>query len=498
MSDRVSPARPVTHRRNRGRRPRVDRYLLDEVAGVLVAPLLCIIVLWSTTVCAAWAYEGTTAQLAAALGGSVLITALVGAVRVRAVAASLQQQHDVELQQITDAVNAAERTVIFMADQICQGVKPPLPPGAQQAGDGMLAQVLAVIDNLQVQGAHAMQRVQDESQAAVLVEMHQTLTRRQHTLIDEMLEQLTSLQRATEDPELLDRSFKIDHLATRLRRMVESVSVVLGGKSLRETRSPVQVATVLRGAKAEVVKYERVQTAAGAVGSAFALPAHVHPDVAHLLAELIDNGVENSDPATKVTVRAQRVALGLLIEVEDRSTLLMDYSKREMLNRLLANPAQADVAGQVRAGSLGLITTATIAAKYGLKVWLTMNATGGTTANVVVPSKYLVPTAPVVSTVSVQPRRQTPAREPALAGAAPSPVHPAPAEGRPAQQPDGGDEGPLPKRTPQARPMHSQPTSEPARPAQAANPQAAADWRSGLAAGRQAEPAPRTAPRPQP
>ncbi|MGH1554219.1 hypothetical protein ACRAWF_26600 [Streptomyces sp. L7] len=88
-----------------------------------------------------------------------------------------------------------------------------------------------------VQGADSMLRVHDESQAAVLVTMHQTLSQRQHGLIGQMLEHLTLLQEGTADAELLDRSFRIDHLATRLRRMVESVSVVLGGQSLRATRA---------------------------------------------------------------------------------------------------------------------------------------------------------------------------------------------------------------------------------------------------------------------
>ncbi|MFI1035130.1 hypothetical protein [Streptomyces sp. NPDC020951] len=122
----------------------------------------------------------------------------------------------------------------------------------------------------------AMLRVHDESQAAVLVAMHQTLSRRQHGLIGEMLEHLTLLQKATEDAELLDRSFKIDHLSTRLRRMVESVSVVLGGESLRETRAPVPIATLLRGAKSEVVKYTRGGVPALGVRPQ---PDHQGPDV---------------------------------------------------------------------------------------------------------------------------------------------------------------------------------------------------------------------------
>ncbi|MFB8775796.1 roadblock/LC7 domain-containing protein [Streptomyces broussonetiae] len=437
---------------------------------------------------AAWLYEFSLTQLALALCGSLVIASLVGVSRIRAVAMSLQNQRAADFERIAEAVGAAEQTVVWTATQLCQGSRPPLPPEPQPAGEDPLEKVIEVIGHLQVQSAGSLLRTHDESQAAVLVAMHRTLTRRQHVLIDEMLDHLTRLQMATEDAELLDRSFKIDHLATRLRRMVESVSVVLGGQSLRETRAPVQVATVLRGAKSEVVKYKRVQTVPGDVGSKFALPAHVHPDIAHLLAELIDNGLEHSDPVTKVTVSAQKVAHGLLIEVEDRATLLMDPDKRRLLNHLLANPAQADVAGQVRAGNLGLITTAKIAAKYGLKVWLTMNSMGGTTANVVVPNQYLVPTTPTIGTVTVSAALAAP--QLAFAGAAQQPARPATSTARPAEQADSGSASPLPRRRRVARPMPDQAGGEPAAPAPAANPQALADWRAGLRAGMSTDPTP--------
>ncbi|MFJ4828746.1 ATP-binding protein [Streptomyces sp. NPDC088747] len=497
MSDRVPLARPVTHRRGRGRRIRTDRYLLDEVTGVLVAPLLCIAVLSGITVLAAWVYELSTSLLAICLGGSVFVTALVGALRVQAAAASLQRHRDAELRQIVEASSAAEKTLVWTAGELCRGVRPMLPPDPPRAGSDLLEKVFEVIGDVRVQGVASLLRVHDESQAAVVVAMHQTLTRRQHSLIDEMLGHLTSLQRATEDPELLDQSFKIDHLATRLRRMVESVSVVLGGTSLRETRTPVPVATVLRGAKSEVVKYTRVQTAAGEVGSAFALPAHVHPDVAHLLAELIDNGVENSDPASKVVVRAQKVARGLLIEVEDRAVLQMDPDKRDVLNHLLENPGQADVSGQVRAGCLGLITTAKIAARHGLRVWLAVNPTGGTTASVVVPDRYLVSTAPAIGTVTVSAEPPSATPRSAQAGTALQRTASVRSAAIPAQRADVGDTPGLPRRKRVARPMPTGPAAGPAGPPQAANPQAAADWRSGLNAGLQSDSAAGTTPHPR-
>ncbi|MFF4276154.1 ATP-binding protein [Streptomyces sp. NPDC001536] len=477
-------ARPANHRRRRGRRSRIDRYFLDEVAGALYAPLACVIVLTSVTILTAWAFNFALVQISIGLAGSVIVTVIVGGARVHAVAASLQANRDADFELISEAVAAAEKSVIWTAEELCRGKRPLLPKESHWEGSAPLTRVLELVSNLQVQGAASLLRVHDESQAAVLVTMHQTLTRRQHALIGEMLEHLTLLQKATDDAVLLDRSFKIDHLATRLRRMVESVSVVLGGKSLRETRAPVPVSTVLRGAKSETVKYPRVQTAGGDVGATFALPAHVHPDVTHLLAELIDNGLDNSDPESKVTVRVQKVAHGLVFEVEDRALLLMDPAKRDKLNELLLAPSHAVIADQVRHGSLGLITAGKIAEKYDLKVWLTMNPTGGTTANVVVPNHLLVPITPVIGTISVSTEPPPPVRELAHAGAPGQPPPPSPGAAVPSPQPDTNGVDRLPRRK---REQVPRPDAGPSVPPPAANPQAGADWRSGLRAGLQGE-----------
>ncbi|KQX77072.1 ATP-binding protein [Streptomyces sp. Root1310] len=489
-------SRRISHRRRRGRRPEEDRFLLGAVSGVLILPLVSVLVLLGVTLLAAWLYRLGPVQVVVAVSGSVLGAVLVGLVRARAVAAVLQGRLEAEFQRVAEAVGAAEATMVWTADQLCQGVRPPLPLEPASAGEGAVGRVVDLVGQLHVQGAGALLRVHDDSQAALLVDMHRSLTRRQHVLIDQMLEYLTGLQRSTDDPVLLNWSYGTDHLATRLRRMVESVSVVLGGASLRETRQPVQVAKVLLGAKSEVVKYPRVQLVNGEVGTVFALPAQVHPDVAHLLAELIDNGLDHSDPATPVMVRAQKVAAGLLIEVEDRAVLPMDAGKRAMLNHLLAHPRQADVAGMVRAGCFGLITTAKIAARHGLQVELVVNAMGGTTAHVVIPERYLVPIEPAFGTVTL------PAAAPA-AVAGPSPAGagrqqaarsaPGPGGRGPQQLAVSGGDGPLPRRQRVARPMPDASVT-PAAPARAANPQAAAEWRTGLSTGLTAGPAPGAAP----
>ncbi|MEU6349630.1 ATP-binding protein [Streptomyces sp. NPDC047072] len=443
------------------------------------------------TVAATAAFGLTVVQTAIALAGSLLVTGIVGGARVHAVAASLQAARDADLERVASAVAATEKSLIWTAEELCRGKVPPLPKEPDLEETGVLGTVLAAVGNLKVQGVAAQLRVHNESQAAVLVTMHQTLARRQHTLIAGMLEHLTLLQDSIEDPHLLHRIFRIDHLATRLRRLVESVAIVLGGKSLRQPRNAALVSNVLRGAKSEVVKYERVLTASADVGAAFALPAHVHPDVTHLLAELIDNGLDSSDPNSKVIVRAQKVAKGIVIEVEDRALLVMDPIKRARLNELLCDPNPVDIAEQVRTGNLGLIVAAKTAAKYGLEVWLSVNPTGGTTANVVVPNHYLVPAAPVIGTVSVPAVREsvrTPGRESERTAdrEPPPPPVPAAASAPPPESAGSGGLDPLPKRRREPIPAAS-PKQEPAVATQAANPRTAASWRRNLRAGLQAD-----------
>lgn len=114
-------SRRISHRRRRGRRPEEDRSLLGEVSSVLALPLVSVVVLLGVTLLAAWVYRLGPAQLVIAVSGSVLGAALVGLLRARAVAAVLQGRREAEFQRVAEAVSAAEATMIWTADQLCQG-----------------------------------------------------------------------------------------------------------------------------------------------------------------------------------------------------------------------------------------------------------------------------------------------------------------------------------------------------------------------------------------
>ncbi|MGW1634895.1 ATP-binding protein, partial [Streptomyces anthocyanicus] len=223
----------------------------------------------------------------------------------------------------------------------------------------------------------------------------------------------------------------------------------------------------------------------------------------HLLAELIENACECSDPETRVMVRAQRVPHGLAIEVEDRA-IPMHLQTRAQMNHLLKAPDEVDVSGQVRAGQLGLLVAAKIAQSHGLSVLLQENATGGTTALVVIPARLLVAIPSVEDAGALPPEEaRGSGRQPqqvAAASAAPGAgqaARPGAAGAPTAEAGQSADAPALPTRTRRTEPFRPPQEREQA-PVSAATPGLAAAFRSGLQAGGTASPPPTSTEDPTP
>ncbi|MFF3976627.1 ATP-binding protein [Streptomyces sp. NPDC001828] len=423
MSDSAFPPRPAAtgHRRRRAV-PQIDSFTLGRVRRAVMLPLLLLaalaggaVIAWLTaavspgwllvcTFCGLAAIAGVAARVARTAAGAIQAAVEERQASEQAVlagnAAASEQQWTAELAALAGDAAAVEKSVLWSADELCRGARPPLPERRMPAPAAATAEIGKALGALQVQAVTALIRVHDESQSVVLLQVLRRLAQREHALVGKALEALNQLERLTDDPELLDKIFRIDHLVTRMRRQVESTAV-LGGQSLRSTRQPVSVTITLRGAVSEVVQYPRVVVAAGSVGVQLGLPGHVGPDLSHLLAELIENACESSDPVTKVMVRAERVPNGLVVEVEDRA-IPMSPQARAQMNRLLKAPDEVDVSAQVRAGQLGLLVAAKIAQSHNLSVHLQENAMGGTTAQVVIPKRLLVAIEPAGT---VSPRR---------------------------------------------------------------------------------------------
>jgi hypothetical protein len=214
-------------------------------------------------------------------------------------------------------------------------------------------------------------------------DMFTNLARRSQTLIDRQLELIDDLERNETDPETLEHLFRLDHLATRMRRNAEDLIVLSGADPGRHWAQPMTVVDVVRAAAAEVEEYQRVELLPLAD---LEVAGHVAVDVIHLLAELIENATAFSPPNTKVQIAGQAVPHGYVIEVEDRG-LGMSDEELILANERLANPPEIDFA---LSRVLGLYVVGRLSQRHGIKVQLRHSWYGGVTALTLLPNTMLV------------------------------------------------------------------------------------------------------------
>ncbi|MFD6568800.1 nitrate- and nitrite sensing domain-containing protein [Micromonospora profundi] len=205
-----------------------------------------------------------------------------------------------------------------------------------------------------------------------------SLARRTQALVHRQLTLLDAMERREHDAEELEDLFRVDHLATRMRRNAENLIVLSGSTPGRAWRRNVPMVDVVRGAVAEVEDYTRVNVLPlGPVS----LAGRAVGDIIHLLAELIENGLSFSPPHTTVEVRGQLVANGFAIEIEDRG-LGMSEEDLAAANHRIVDQSELNLANAAR---LGLYVVSRLTERHGVRVRLKESAYGGTTAVVLIP-----------------------------------------------------------------------------------------------------------------
>ena len=221
-------------------------------------------------------------------------------------------------------------------------------------------------------------------------EMLVNLARRNQSMLYRQLDIINELENREQDPDALADLFKLDHLATRVRRNAESLLVLAGQQAPRTWSEPVPLRDVIRAAIAETEDLDRVVFA---VDDRIAVSGTAIADLTHLLAELTENAVRFSPPATAVTIRVRpnrRDEGGHLLTVEDWGVGMPADDLAEA-NQLLAHPGDLDLAVAQR---LGFHVVARLAARHGIAVSLTATPGSGITAVVVLPASLFTQTAP--------------------------------------------------------------------------------------------------------
>ncbi|MGW3950849.1 nitrate- and nitrite sensing domain-containing protein [Streptomyces sp. NPDC004752] len=206
------------------------------------------------------------------------------------------------------------------------------------------------------------------------------LSRRNQSLIEGQLTLITDLENNEADPDQLQNLFRLDHLATRMRRNGENLLVLAGEEPGRRWDQPVPLVDVLRAAASEVEQYERIELSG--------VPeAEIHgravTDLVHLLAELLENATTFSSPQTKVRVTATRLPDGrIMIEIHDKGIGLTAEDFAD-INHRLANPPTVDAAISQR---MGLFVVGRLSDRHGIRVQLRPSGEqAGTTSLVMLP-----------------------------------------------------------------------------------------------------------------
>ncbi|SNS79441.1 Signal transduction histidine kinase [Actinomadura meyerae] len=209
--------------------------------------------------------------------------------------------------------------------------------------------------------------------------MFVNLSRRSQSLIERQLRLIEELEQSERDEEQLANLFRLDHLATRMRRNSENLLVLGGQEQVRRWNKPVPLIDVVRASLSEVEQYERV---ALRVQGDMAVTGPVVNDLVHLLAELVENATAFSSEHTKVTVSGQMLSGGgCMLQITDNG-VGMSPEELEQANWRLANPPVIDFSAARR---MGLFVVGRLAVRHGIRVELRAAQGGGLTAFVVLP-----------------------------------------------------------------------------------------------------------------
>lgn len=311
------------------------------------------------------------------VGGALIIVALA-ALLATIVARSITRP----LQRLTEAADDVRHRLPVFVEELRRPDEQPdvqIEPIIIKSRDemGQLAEAFNAVNAVTIDVAREQAALR-----ASIREMFVNLARRNQSLLDRQLGFIDSLEAGEQDPDVLEQLFKLDHLATRMRRNAESLLVLAGNEPVRRWSEPLPLTDVVRAAMGEIEGYDRVELAlvehVDVVGNAVS-------SVAHLLAELLENATTYSPPGTVVRLEAHRTGTAVTVTVTDAG-MGMTQQQLEEANAWIAEPPLVDIAVSKR---LGFFVVGQLAARFGITVELRPSPTNGVTAIVTLPGSIV-------------------------------------------------------------------------------------------------------------
>jgi signal transduction histidine kinase len=332
-----------------------------------------------------------TSQANSQATGAYLRLILVGGLGLVAIAISIALGLWIGRRLVRE-LSSLRETALELANERLPDVVSRLAAGEEVDASAQAPPITATSDEVRQVGEAFATVQQTAVEAAVgqaklrqgISHIFRNLARRSQSLLHRQLTLLDAMERRARDPQELDDLFRVDHLATRMRRHAESLIILSGEAPARGWRNPVPLVDVLRAAVAEVEDYTRIKVSATTQAS---LAGPAVGDVIHMIAELAENATIYSPPQTPVLISGSVVGQGFAVEIEDRG-LGMSTAHRDEINAQLDNPPAFDLSGS---DQLGLFVAGQLAKRQNIRISLRSSAYGGTTAIVLIPRSLVVP-----------------------------------------------------------------------------------------------------------
>ncbi|WP_433469307.1 ATP-binding protein [Spirillospora sp. CA-128828] len=245
-----------------------------------------------------------------------------------------------------------------------------------------------------------------------VAEMFGNVGRRVSNLTSRQLMLIDAVEREETDPDVLERLYRIDHIAVRLQRNADSLMLLAGIREDGVEARPTTMANVIRAALGQIEGYQRVSLRSETEAT---IAPDIIGDMTLMIAELLDNAVtfSPSHAPVEVVVRPGIEVTadgGALVEVIDHG-LGMSTERLAEENARLVRRERLDL---VPTKVLGLFVVGTLARRWGIRVTLSRTPGGGVTGTVWIPSALLLTMNPA-----------DPAPRPAVKPAGTVPVLPA-------------------------------------------------------------------------
>ncbi|GII91419.1 sensor histidine kinase [Sinosporangium siamense] len=280
----------------------------------------------------------------------------------------------------SEALEVAEirlPTVVEKLREASPGTEPPQVQPMRVVSADEIGEVARAFDEVH---REAVRLAGEESRLRGNINaMFVNLSRRTQTLVERQISLIDGLEQGEGDEKRLDDLFKLDHLATRMRRNSENLLVLAGQEPPRRWSRPVELVDVVRASLSEVENYERVNIR---VPSGITVSGLAVNDVIHLLAELVENAISFSPRETRVIVAANRIDGGAVMLLITDSGIGMTGDELTNANWRLSNPPNVDVSVSRR---MGLFVVSKLARRHHIRVQLRPHDTGGLTAMVLLP-----------------------------------------------------------------------------------------------------------------